>query len=45
MANHVLDQAIEKSKTAAAGMQKHAAVARRIHLGGYALASLVIAIV
>ncbi len=45
VANHALDQAIEKSKTAAAGMQKHAAVARRIHLGGYALASLVIAIV
>ena len=44
-ANQALDQAIEKSKTAAAGMQKHAAVARQIHLSGYALASLVIAIV
>ena len=44
-ANQALDQAIEKSKTATAGMQKHAAVARQIHLGGYALASLVIAIV
>ena len=44
-ANQALDQAIEKSKIAAAGMQKHAAVARQIHLGGYALASLVIAIV
>jgi len=42
-ANQALDQAIEKSKTATAGMQKHAAVARQIHLGGYALASLVIA--
>jgi hypothetical protein len=44
-ANDALGQAIEKSKTATAGMQKHATVARRIHLGGYALASLVIAIV
>jgi hypothetical protein len=44
-ANQALDGAIEKSKTAAAGMQNHAAVARRIHLGGYALASLVIVIV
>lgn len=44
-ANQALDQAIEKSKTAAAGMQKHAAVARQIHLSGHALASLVIAIV
>jgi hypothetical protein len=45
VANQALDQAIEKSKAAAAGMQRHAAVARQIHLGGYALASLVIAIV
>lgn len=44
-ANQALNQAIEKSKTATAGMQKHAAVARQIHLGGYALASLLIAIV
>ncbi|MCI0348567.1 MAG: hypothetical protein L0Z53_04000 [Acidobacteriales bacterium] len=44
-ANQALNQAIEKSKTAAAGMQKHAAVARQIHLCGYALASLVITIV
>jgi hypothetical protein len=44
-ANHALDEAIEKSKRAAAGMEKHAAVARQIHLGGYALASVVIAIV
>jgi hypothetical protein len=44
-ANQALNQAIEKSKTATAEMQKHAAVARQIHLGGYALASLVIAIV
>ncbi len=44
-ANQALNQAIEKSKTATAGMQKHAIVARQIHLGGYALASLVIAIV
>ncbi len=44
-ANHALDQAIEKSKTAAAGMQKHAAAARKIHLGGFALASLTIAAV
>ncbi len=41
-ANDALDQAIEKSKVAAAGMQKHVHVARQIHLGGYALASLVI---
>jgi len=40
-----LNQAIEKSKAATAGMQKHAAIARQIHLGGYALASLLIAIV
>ncbi len=44
-ADHALDQAIEKSKTAAAEMQKHAAVARRIHLSGYALASLIVSIV
>ncbi len=44
-ANQALDQAIEKSNTAAAGMQKHITVARRIHLSGYALASLVIVIV
>jgi hypothetical protein len=44
-ANDALGQAIEKSKTATAGMQKHVTLARRIHLGGYALASLVIAIV
>ena len=43
--NHALDQAIEKSRTAAAGMQKHLTLARRTHLGGYALASLVIVIV
>jgi hypothetical protein len=41
-ANDALDQAIEKGKAAAAGMQKHAHVARQIHLGGYAVASLVI---
>ncbi len=44
-ANQALNQAIEKGKTATAGMQRHAAVARQIHLGGYALASLVITIV
>src|SRR5437016_3022998 len=42
-ANDALDQAIEKSKAAAEGMRTHAAAARQIHLGGYALASVVIA--
>jgi hypothetical protein len=44
-ANHALDQAIEKSKTAAAGMQMHATAARKIHIGGYALTSLIVAAV